>query len=113
VPLYRARWRFVYPTLRRRATRRWNPAKEYAANLAEHRPHFPLDTRANTGFTTVAVQAVKPKRVKLLQETFTRGTIHKAEEYADMSLTKLRIKMIEKCSTARISGPFYQVETGK
>ena len=43
----------------------------------------------------------------------TRGTIHQAEEYADMSLTKLRIKMIEKCSMAKILGPFYQIETGK
>lgn len=43
----------------------------------------------------------------------TRGTIHQAEEYADMSLTKLRIKIIEKCSSARISGPLYQVEAGK
>jgi DNA-binding XRE family transcriptional regulator len=43
----------------------------------------------------------------------TRGTIHQAEEYADMSLTKLRIKIIEKCSTAKISGPLYQVENGR
>jgi len=43
----------------------------------------------------------------------TRGTIHQAEEYADMSLTKLRIKMIEKCSSDKISGPLYQIETGK
>ena len=43
----------------------------------------------------------------------TRGTIHQAEEYAEMSLTKLRIKIIEKCSPAKISGPFYQIETGK
>jgi DNA-binding XRE family transcriptional regulator len=41
----------------------------------------------------------------------TRGTIHQAEEYAYMSLTKLRIKIIENCSTAKISGPLYQVET--
>jgi DNA-binding XRE family transcriptional regulator len=40
----------------------------------------------------------------------TRGTIHQAEEYAEMSLTKLRIKMIEKCSSAKISGPFYQIK---
>jgi len=43
----------------------------------------------------------------------TRGTIHQAEEYADMSLTKLRIRMIEKCSSAKVSGPLYQVETGR
>jgi DNA-binding XRE family transcriptional regulator len=42
----------------------------------------------------------------------TRGTIHQAEEYPEMSLTKLRIKIIEKCSPATISGPFYQIETG-
>lgn len=40
----------------------------------------------------------------------TRGTIHQAEEYADMSLTKLRIKIIEKCSPAKLSGPFYRIE---
>ena len=40
----------------------------------------------------------------------TRGTIHQAEEYADMSLTKLRIKMIEKYTPDRISGPFYQIK---
>jgi DNA-binding XRE family transcriptional regulator len=43
----------------------------------------------------------------------TRGSIHQAEEYADTSLTKIRIKIIEKCSSAKISGPFYQIETGK
>jgi DNA-binding XRE family transcriptional regulator len=43
----------------------------------------------------------------------TRGTIHQAEEYAGMSLTKLRIKMIEKCTSAKISGPFYQINTRK
>ncbi len=43
----------------------------------------------------------------------TRGTIHQAEDYAGMSLTKLRIKIIEKCSSAKISGPFYQIETGE
>ena len=42
----------------------------------------------------------------------TRGTIHQAEEYADMSLTKLRIKMIEKYTPDRISGPLYQIEPG-
>ena len=41
----------------------------------------------------------------------TRGTIHQAEEYAGMSLTKLRIRIIQKCSSAKISGPFYQIET--
>jgi len=40
----------------------------------------------------------------------TRGTIHQAEEYANMSLTKLRIKMIETCTSAKVSGPFYQIE---
>ena len=40
----------------------------------------------------------------------TRGTIHQAEEYPDMSLTKLRIKIIEKCSSEKVSGPFYQIE---
>ena len=43
----------------------------------------------------------------------TRGTIHQAEEYPEMSLTKLRIKIFEKCSTAKVSGPFYRIETGK
>ena len=43
----------------------------------------------------------------------TRGTIHQAEEYPDMSLTKLRIKMIEKCTDAKVSGPFFRVETEK
>lgn len=43
----------------------------------------------------------------------TRGTIHQAEEYADMSLTKLRIKMIEKFSSAKVSGPLYQIKLGK
>jgi len=43
----------------------------------------------------------------------TRGTIHQAEEYADMSLTKLRIRMIEKYTPDRISGPLYQIRTGK
>jgi DNA-binding XRE family transcriptional regulator len=42
----------------------------------------------------------------------TRGTIHQAEEYAGMSLTKLRIKMIEKGTSAKVSGPFYRIETG-
>jgi DNA-binding XRE family transcriptional regulator len=39
----------------------------------------------------------------------TRGTIHQAEEYPDMS----RIRMIEKCLAAKISGPFYHIDTGK
>jgi DNA-binding XRE family transcriptional regulator len=43
----------------------------------------------------------------------TRGCVHQAEEYADMSLTKLRIRIIEKCSAATISGPLYQIEEGK
>jgi DNA-binding XRE family transcriptional regulator len=47
------------------------------------------------------------------QLAVTRGTVHQAEEYADMSLTKLRIKMIEKCSGAKVSGPLYQIETEK
>ena len=41
----------------------------------------------------------------------TRGTIHQAEEYPDMSLTKLRVKMIEKCSSATVTGPLYQIVT--
>jgi len=40
----------------------------------------------------------------------TRGAIHQAEEFPDMSLTKVRISMIEKCSSAKVSGPFYQIE---
>jgi DNA-binding XRE family transcriptional regulator len=40
----------------------------------------------------------------------TRGTIHQAEEYPDMSLTKLRVKIIEKCSPTKVSGPFYRIE---
>ncbi|MFM2293745.1 MAG: hypothetical protein RLZZ350_158 [Verrucomicrobiota bacterium] len=40
----------------------------------------------------------------------TRGTIHQAEEYFEMSLTRLRIKIIEKCSAAKISGPLYQIK---
>ena len=43
----------------------------------------------------------------------TRGTIHQAEEYPDMSLTKLRIKIIEKCSSTTVLGPLYQLETGE
>ena len=43
----------------------------------------------------------------------TRGTIHQAEEYPDMSLTKLRVKMIKKCSPATITGPLYQIETSR
>ena len=58
-------------------------------------------------------QASLPKAEVARQLSVTRGTIHQAEEYADMSLTKLRIKMIEKYSSAKISGPFYQIETGK
>jgi DNA-binding XRE family transcriptional regulator len=41
----------------------------------------------------------------------TRGAIHQAEEHAETSLTKVRVKMIEKCTSAKISGPFYQIET--
>lgn len=40
----------------------------------------------------------------------TRGTIHQAEEYPEMSLTRLRIRMIEKCGPFKISGPFYLLE---
>jgi DNA-binding XRE family transcriptional regulator len=42
----------------------------------------------------------------------TRGTIHQAEEYPEMSLTSLRIRIIEKYSAAIVSGPFYQIERG-
>ena len=40
----------------------------------------------------------------------TRGTVHQAEEYPEMSLTKLRIRIIEKCSPSKISGPLYQID---
>ena len=40
----------------------------------------------------------------------TRGTIQQAEEYPEMSLTKVRLRMIEKCAPVRISGPFYLIE---
>jgi DNA-binding XRE family transcriptional regulator len=40
----------------------------------------------------------------------TRGTIHQAEECPEMSLTKIRLKMIEKCTSAIVSGPYYQIE---
>ena len=55
-------------------------------------------------------QAQMSKAEVARQLNVTRGTIHQAEEYADMSLTKLRIKIIEKCSTAKVSGPLYQVK---
>ena len=58
-------------------------------------------------------QACLSKAEVARQLGVTRGTIHQAEEYADMSLTKLRIKMIEKCSSARISGPLYEMKTTK
>jgi DNA-binding XRE family transcriptional regulator len=58
-------------------------------------------------------QACLSKAEVARQLDVTRGTIHQAEEYTDMSLTKLRIKIIEKCSAATIAGPFYQIETGK
>ena len=40
----------------------------------------------------------------------TRGTIHQAEECPEMSLTRIRLKMIEKCTPASVSGPYYQIE---
>ncbi len=40
----------------------------------------------------------------------TRGAIHQAEEFSDLSLTKVRIKIIEKCTSAKVSGPFYQIK---
>jgi hypothetical protein len=33
-----------------------------------------------------------------------------AEEYPEMSLTKVRLRMIEKCAPLKISGPFYLVQ---
>lgn len=36
-----------------------------------------------------------------------RSTIHQAEEYPGMSLTKLRVRMIETFSRLRVHGPFY------
>jgi DNA-binding XRE family transcriptional regulator len=40
----------------------------------------------------------------------TRGTIQQAEEYPEISLTKVRTRIIEKCASLKISGPFYLVE---
>jgi len=39
----------------------------------------------------------------------SRGAIHQAEEFPDMSLTKVRIRMIEKCTVATVTGPFYRI----
>ncbi len=41
----------------------------------------------------------------------SRGAIHQAEEFPDTSLTKVRISMIEKCTSAKVSGPLYRIET--
>jgi len=43
----------------------------------------------------------------------SKGAIHLAEEYADMSLTKLRIRMIEKCSLLKVTGPVFLLESKK
>ena len=43
----------------------------------------------------------------------SKGAIHQAEEYADMSLTKLRIRMIEKCSGFKVLGPMFLLEPKK
>lgn len=40
----------------------------------------------------------------------SRGAIHQAEEFTEASLTRVRIKMIEKCTTAKVSGPYYQID---
>ena len=40
----------------------------------------------------------------------TRGAIHQAEEFPEMSLTKVRISMIEKCAKVKVSGPFYRIQ---
>lgn len=37
----------------------------------------------------------------------TRGTIQQAEEYPHVSLTKLRVKMIERYSPFSIAGPIF------
>jgi hypothetical protein len=40
----------------------------------------------------------------------TRSAIHQAEEFPETSLTRVRISMIEKCTSATVSGPFYQID---
>lgn len=40
-----------------------------------------------------------------------RATIQLAEENPEQSLTKLRIRMIEKYSSCRVRGPLYAVKT--
>jgi DNA-binding XRE family transcriptional regulator len=37
----------------------------------------------------------------------TRGTLQQAEEYPDLSLTKLRVRMIEKYSPFKVDGPMF------
>jgi DNA-binding XRE family transcriptional regulator len=39
----------------------------------------------------------------------TRATMQDAEERPGQSLTKLRIRIIERCSPYRITGPFYHL----
>ena len=50
----------------------------------------------------------KAKLARLLG--VTRGTIHQAEEYPEMSLTRIRVKIIERCGFLKVSGPLYEVE---
>jgi len=40
----------------------------------------------------------------------SRGTVQQAEEYPNASLSKLRIRMIEKYSPFRVVGPVYLLE---
>jgi len=39
-----------------------------------------------------------------------KGTIHQAEECPDVSLAKVRIRMIEKFSPFKVTGRFYRLE---
>jgi DNA-binding XRE family transcriptional regulator len=39
-----------------------------------------------------------------------KGTIHQAEECPEVSLAKVRIRMIEKFSPFKVSGRFYRLE---
>ena len=67
-----------------------------------------------TGLAKIARKKSQLSKAELgRQLDVTRGAIHQAEECADMSFTKLRIKIIEKCSTTKVTGPFYQIETSK
>jgi DNA-binding XRE family transcriptional regulator len=38
-----------------------------------------------------------------------RGTVHQAEDYPETSLTKFRIKMIEKFGGMKVDGPLFRL----